>query len=218
VVRRGFLLSGALAAACTAFGTSSTPGEASNVPDASADANEARTDASTEADAQPMGDGGSHIAFLTSETFTGAEASDKRCNDAVQGIDSFKGRTFKAFLSYTDAGAISRLTDYGPWFLLNDGGQVAKRASQLLKMDRPIIIDENGEAHTEVVYAWTGTDGTTGITLNTCQNWIIADNSADGMVGYPDGTEVINWIHWGDHTCDSRSHLYCFEQPSDAGP
>jgi hypothetical protein len=123
---------------------------ANNVPDASADANEARPDASTEADARPAGGGGSHIAFITSGTFTGGEASDDRYGEAIDG-GLLAGRTFRALLSYPDAGAISRLADYGPWVSMSDGGQIAKRADNLLSMDRAILIDEDGRTFTGIV-------------------------------------------------------------------
>jgi hypothetical protein len=96
---------------------------------------------------------------------------------------------------------------------MSDGGQVAKRADNLLIMDRPITIDENGNMLPNPIIVWTGTNGITGVPSSTCQGWSVGDTSAYGEYGRTDVATQSDWIDHLYSLCDARGHLYCFEQP-----
>jgi hypothetical protein len=221
VVRRGFLLSLALASACTAFGSSSEPGAVTNsTRDGSTDADETPSDASGEGPTSNLNDAEPtspqpHIVFVTSGTFTGADVGDYKCADAVMN-SPLQGRTFKAWLSYPDAGAKTRLANYGPWVLMNDGGEVAHARDNLLPtIETPIVVDENGHAITDDYAVWTGTDPD-GIAKNTCNSW--KDSTMTGSIGQALSNDGDWTFHGLSEPCATNHHLYCFEQPPDAGP
>jgi hypothetical protein len=119
------------------------------------------------------------------------------------------GRTFKAWISTSEAGVSDRIASGGPWFLPGDGGLVAANSTQLLPgIRRPINVDENGDS--VAGEAWTGTlsNGTLGY---NCNDWTTGDSTAVGLAGSTQADDI-GWIAFVNDSCSSRLHLYCFEQ------
>jgi hypothetical protein len=213
-----------LVAACGAFGSSSTaPGGGS--PDAASPVASAATDAAPSSDASAATDAGgdvpigTHIVFVTSGTFPGGEAGDDRCAEAAGKSSLVSGRTFKAWLSFPDAGAVTRLVRFGPWSVLGDGGEVAVDKEHLLPdIERAIDVDENGRVITDdSIGVWTGTT-TMGRIDNNCAAWSDSTPGRTGATGTVSASDS-RWTDLDDYTdCSAVARLYCFEQPADAGP
>jgi hypothetical protein len=84
--------------------------------------------------------------------FRGDQVGDERCMEAADGSGlTAGGRTFKAWLGYPDASASSRIAEYGPWDLLNDGGDVLLRATP---------------------WRWTVTTASRPVRRGCCQWWL----------------------------------------------
>jgi hypothetical protein len=163
--------------------------------------------------------GGPHIVFVTSGTFAGDQVSDDRCAEAAElaGLAA-GGRAFRAWISYPDASVSSRIADYGPWELRNDGGRVAAHASTLIPaIETPIDVDEYGTSVTLAPNTWTGTESNGGISGYNCNGWTDGTSSGFGNMGNAQANDV-SWTSFTYGPCTQRLRLYCFEQPSGAGP
>jgi hypothetical protein len=162
-------------------------------------------------DAAAPPDGGSepHIVFVTSGSYTVLEVhdGDRQCNEAVQNT-SLQGRTFKAWTTDpSGAPAKSSFTDWGPWYLMADAGEVADNLADVAGSTLliPIHVDQRGHDVGDV-YAWTGAPGL------TCDGWTNPDASAGSQCGESTKADG-DWLATGICDCSSTNHLYCFEQP-----
>jgi len=198
-------------------GTSSSPN------DNDADANASKPDVFT-----PGSDSGGAVkkrVFVTSDfvqgDLNGLAGADARCIAAANRA-SLLGNDWKAWLSANGANAIDRIKHDGPYVRL-DSVQVVKDKAQLISgtLTAPINVDEErrvvSDANADNARVWTGSF-TNGQLSVDCNNWSTTNALAFGGLGQlnrSDGSWTDNggpgagFRHWG---CQTRGHLYCFEQ------
>ena len=154
--------------------------------------------------------------FVSSESTTGDL-------DGYAGGDLFCQRlgqvlgpsVWRAWLSDGTHAAIDALVDVGPWFLVNDGPQVAANKAQLATgvLDHPIDRDEN-DRQVDMKGVWTGTEanGTvSGSTNHHCDNWTTSSSGVGAQYGLTDQVDP-DWTEAGQVACAVGARLYCFEQ------
>jgi hypothetical protein len=158
--------------------------------------------------------------FVTRGTYTGAlasyvearsglEAADLICQLRAKAADL--GGTWVAWLSSSTSDAIERVTDLGPWTMLD--GQVAfEDRSQLFGEPLvPLDVDERGEVLEEYalpsVYVWTGTRAGGLRHADTCGDWTVT--SGQGHFGRRSWSFA--WTDDGSTSCDRQYRLVCLE-------
>jgi hypothetical protein len=157
---------------------------------------------------------------------SGLAAADAICNSTAQAA-GLSG-TYRTWLSSSTVNAIDRLTDVGPWYLLNayTAPRYANKAAIVLSQPGQIVgiattedgsfisINESG------VIVWTGTAGNGTNTnpaapITFCGDWTIGLGNATGTYGFANrGVEDPSWTQYTgiNAKCDTLAHLYCFEQ------
>ena len=153
--------------------------------------------------------------FLTSETFPGDFGGLSGADALCQTAASNAGLTgsWKSWLSDSTTDAKDRLTDVGPWFLL-DGTKIANNLADLLdgSINATISIDELGVFHPQGepnIEAWTATDCNGFGTVDHCSDWTVMSGPL-GDTGFPTAIDCA-WTEGSFNLCSSPGHLYCFE-------
>ena len=158
----------------------------------------------------------------------GLDAGDRICQHHADAA-GLSG-TYKAWLSDSASGPVTRFALAGVPYVRTDGAIIAQDFSDLITCDpatniclvNEIQIDEHGlsvispsEIENRV---WTGTEshgqpGThpSGQFVN-CQAWTVGTDAAAGMLGDLTGSGTQEWTSGAIQVCSLLAHLYCFEQ------
>jgi hypothetical protein len=158
--------------------------------------------------------------FVTGAGYTGdlggIAGGDARCANtaAAAGL----GGTWKAWLSDSDTDAIDRISDIGPWHLLDGKVTFNNKANLATSPIVPIDVNENGDRLSVKTAVMTGTEiggrsfATGGL---TCKNWTSSDWTSydhdDALLGNS-GYNDSRWTHEGVNYCCYNYSLYCIEQ------
>jgi len=224
--------------ACSSF--ESTPVDESDASDSSADApvdNATTNDANVGSDASDAGAdvrdaslavvcpvGSCRLVFVTSGSYAGNFGgfgnADTLCENLAKAVPALQGRTFRAWLSQTDAGARDfHVIEEKPYVRV-DGVRVADGWIQLTSafgdasvLQAPIQIDEKGQ-NVGMALVWTGTTYSGFASANHCSNWKSLNGA--GQIGRADQTNEA----WTDTDvplgisgiCGNPARLYCFER------
>jgi hypothetical protein len=142
---------------------------------------------------------------------TGLAAGDMLCNQtaATAGL----GGQWKVWLSVAGVNAIDRINDVGPWFLTS-GAKAFNNKADLAAL--PLVKLDTNEAGKLVSFggdAWTGTD-TGGMSKSpNCNDWTSGASATPSQLGVGgDGSNEAKWTSIAVSDCQSKYHLYCFEQ------
>lgn len=173
--------------------------------------------------------GGKKRIFITSTSFSGdlvgaastgsgLDAADTLCTNVAAG--ALLGGTFKAWLSTSEANAIDRIEDVGPWFLPDneesEGAKVFNNRGGLAAYPLvPIRRDELGRELSDpnIWFAvWNGTSNGGIASGDNCNGWTDTTSSFSASIGTTDRIE--SWTHslQGPFPCDQRIQLYCLQQ------
>jgi len=153
--------------------------------------------------------------FVTSGQFAngnlgGLSGGDQKCNTAA--TNASLGGTWMAWLSDANTNAIDRLTDVGPWTLVDRSAVVFNHKSDMA--GNPLVainMYETTALNGGAASVWTGTSSGGTKNANTCAGWT---TSASGT-GHIGQTATSEWTDHGDFNCDGSggaAHLYCVEQ------
>ena len=164
-------------------------------------------------------DGGGLVGkrvFTTSLTYDGAlgglAGADAKCAAAASGA-GLTG-TWTAWISDGATNAIERITDVGPWSLLD--GTVAFDDKAMLAVHPHVPLDIDEHAAQTFACVWTGTLATGAKAPATCASWTSTTDVGGGVIGTGaiDGRWTDDAAHGpcGASTCADKFRLYCFEQ------
>ncbi len=177
----------------------------------------------------PMPDGGAPVkrVFVTRTQYIGNLRVQGSASDGPTGADNLcataaqaatLGGTWRSWLSDTKTNAIDRISDVGPWYLVDGKTKVFNNKANLATTpSMPIQMDETGALVAVADNVWTGTStGGTKATvpsLDFCENasgadW--ADNTLNGLVGSPSASAT--WTSATQISCNTGGRIYCFEQ------
>ena len=166
------------------------------------------------------------VVFVTHDTFVVSDigslaGADTLCNRAANGssaVARVRGRSFRAWLSTSFAGAAARLVHGTVGYVRTDGQTIATDWSifasgrLLLNFD----VDETGHDLPAPDIAWTGTNANGTAAATTCGDWTSSSASDDGLVGFTDwqasADASATWSAGNPTPCDRRAHLYCIEE------
>lgn len=158
----------------------------------------------------PAPPAGAHQVFLSSTTVRGSlgglKGADALCA-RLAGAAGYTG-TYEAWLSDGTTSAASRMAHLGPW-VRPDGRVVADTTKEWLSGSMratPNLTELGTFSH---VSAWTGTDRHGAARADTCQDWT-SDFKDEGGRGIPSSLGT-PWTESGTWDCESRLHLYCYE-------
>lgn len=128
------------------------------------------------------GSGGNSKLFVTSATFSGnlggLSGADAKCNAAAQSAGL--AGTFVAWLSDSNADAITRVQDFGPWSLV--GGQMVFSNKASLATGPSVAPNQDERGAQVQGQVWTGTAGGGLMASTACVDWS-ADTSSESGVG-----------------------------------
>lgn len=145
--------------------------------------------------------------------FDGAAAADALCQLEADG--ALLGGNWKAWISTFSEDAIDRISDNGPWYLVDGSTLVANNLAELATSGPRTDIDMHPNRATVGDFgAWTGT-GTSGRwTGEDCNEWSTSVYEVEGTFGVSTvvSTALGAWTERGGGDCDIRRHLYCIEQ------
>lgn len=169
-------------------------------------------------DAQPAIDAQPTIqvkrVFVTSTTYDGnlggLSGGDAKCNTVAVGAAI--GGTWTAWLSDDTTNALDRITDVGPWYLIDETTLVANNKTTLVTtLVNPIGNTELG-AIIGAAIVWTGTKSDGSADSLLCANWT-TNSSGTGTTGRANQANG-SWTSAQTTLCSSSltGHLYCFEQ------
>ncbi len=162
--------------------------------------------------------------FVTNTTYTGdltvqasvsdgLAAADKLCQQAA--LAAVLGGTWKAWISGSGVDAKSRISDVGPWYLLDGQTKVFNNAAGLTTTPlAPINLTEQKTGVGANPQVWTGTENG-GVSASVhCNNWTMMTGIGPNLSGRAgDGSSTSNWTSSPLVSyCTSRFRLYCFEQ------
>jgi len=156
--------------------------------------------------------------FVTSKMFHGnlggIAGADAICQQAAAAAGL--GGSWTAWISSSQVDAASRVTGFGPYYLV-DGKTLVFNGSPALEPLAPIALDENGHEWSGVsgLYgAWTGSTSEGLRTYYDCADWTV-DSFDEGTVGQPE-TKGETWgggdPSLDDLDCGTWDSLICFEQ------
>ncbi len=162
---------------------------------------------------------GTKRVFVTSTIFDGnlggIAGADEKCANAAKA--AMLGGVWKAWMSSSSVDAIDRISDVGPWYLVDGKTRVFNDKANLLTAPlAPISLDERGHAWAGTGYygVWSGSSeqGTRDTHSDFCADWTSDSGIDDATVGDPETTTQ----RWGGGgaplDCTSESSLICFEQ------
>ncbi len=159
--------------------------------------------------------------FVTSTMFGGdlggVDGADAKCGTAAQA--AMLGGVWKAWTSSSTEDAIDRISDVGPWYLVDGKTRVFNNKANLLTAPlAPISLDETGHAWDGAPYygAWSGTSdqGTrdTGYGEDYCLDWTSGGGNDYATTGDPASASQ-SWGGGGAGApCSNENSLVCFEQ------
>jgi len=172
------------------------------------------------------------LAFVTTAQFTGAlgglALADTTCIAAAAAVGLDSASSFRAWLSDGVATPQSRLKQAAA----DPGYPYARRDGQLLALDLadliahgpklPLDVTETGEILPAKHFAWTniGADGAPFSAVNHCKEWTSKNLGVTARVGkispaslaeIPDWKAARRWTSDTLTSCNSKAHLYCFE-------
>jgi hypothetical protein len=149
--------------------------------------------------------------FVTSGTFNGnlggLTGADGLCGTAAASL----GGSWKAWLSDGTHDAIDRITDVGPWYLVNGtkvfDNKAALTGNPLVAID---VTENNTAAGGAAALPWTGTNSGGTKNGSTCTNW------TDGAAGNGEcgsaASATSTWTANSALPCSIPYSLYCLEQ------
>lgn len=147
---------------------------------------------------------------------TGVQGADNLCQLASDAAGL--GGRFKAWISDSRTGALSRIEDVGPWYLTSRPGSTKafnNKANLATAPMTTIVYDENGNTiptpRFDTGTVWTGTSGGGVASGKSCANWSSAAADAQGTAGDPH--VATRWTAYSSALdCPARARLYCIEQ------
>ncbi len=167
-----------------------------------------------------------HI-FLSSTTYNGnlggLTGADQKCAALAAGGTGL-GTSWKAWLSDSTTNAIDRISDVGPWYLVDGTTKVFNNKANLQTVPLAAINQtELGATPGEGNFAktvWTNTDlggaKISAVSANTCTNWTdstAATTIPTGNWGFAADAKWTNNAANDPRTCQQPfSHIYCIEQ------
>jgi hypothetical protein len=142
---------------------------------------------------------------------TGLEAADNICTSAAHAV-GIPG-TWKAWLGDSKNYPSDRITDVGPWYLLDGTLVFQNKAALAVGPNVQPIVDETGRSDGDGLFVWTGADakGAAGIDYS-CADW--GSDAATGSVGEPSLKSSWALVMTGSYSrgCSAQARLYCIEQ------
>jgi hypothetical protein len=140
----------------------------------------------------------------------GLQGADSKCADMARstGLDA-NGEQWLAWLS-APGSAKDRLVFDGPYRLLN-GTEIAPDKAKFTSgsLLHAIDVNEKGNAPTDEMRVWTGTEANGNISGSTCSGWM--NDTVLGLYGRVD-TSGSGWTQSSTTACGVPLRLYCFEK------
>jgi hypothetical protein len=143
----------------------------------------------------------------SNDTRTALAVADGACNTVGQ---TYGGAAWQAWLSTSQANAIDRLADVGPWYRLDQQTKLFEsRASIVQGPLVPIEAPEDAGVGVRALF-WSGTllDGTA--STSTCADWTEYVGGIAATVGRTDAAGS-DWVAPTLQTCSTYLSLLCFE-------
>jgi hypothetical protein len=153
--------------------------------------------------------------FITAATYTGdlggVDGADAKCNTSAAG--ALIGGAWRAWISDSTHDAIDRITDVGPWYLIDGKSKVFNNKANIQTVPlQSVSMTEQGTSFSFSSSlsqtSWAGTHAGTK-KAPFCSDWTdgTASNLASGAcIG-------MNFESVEENTyCTSEAHLICFEQ------
>jgi hypothetical protein len=158
--------------------------------------------------------------FVTRGTYSGALTSYLDAPDGLEAADRIcelrakaatLGGTWVAWLSSSQRDAIERVTDLGPWQMLDGQVAFASRAQLYGEPLVPLEYDERGMLLDDYslpnVVVWTGTRAGGLRHPDTCNDW--TTTTGDGHYGARSAS--FGWTDDSSERCSSEHRLVCLE-------
>lgn len=113
------------------------------------------------------------------------------------------------WLSTASIDAKDRLSDGGPWYLVDESTLVANNLADIIdgKLSSPIITNARGDEINIDNGVWTGTTSTGVFSGNNCAGWT---GSGTGEFGSHELSDA-GWTSAGTGDCAIERYFYCFE-------
>lgn len=160
----------------------------------------------------------------TSGNIGGLSGADGTCQAAANaaGIGVSQGRSWKAILSVMGVNAKDRISEVGPWFLV-DGGpagggpkvfdSVNGGGATLTSLPLTNIVQTQfGTLVIAGAKAWTGSLSGAMSHADNCSTWTVSTGPPpNGRIGSSSSVTAM-WIDETSEGCSSQHHLYCIEQ------
>jgi len=142
---------------------------------------------------------------------SGLDGGDRLCGLAAAAAGL--GGTWRAWLSTSTTDAIDRISDVGPWFLVDRCTKIFDNKASIAVSGPRVGIDRSEFGALVVRNAWTGTKSTGRKDFFACKDWTNDQPIAgyEGTVGLP-GQSGTFWTESSSNPCRILNSLYCFEQ------
>lgn len=163
---------------------------------------------SSDNDGPPANLDGKKRVFATASSYSGnlggLSGADKKCQQAADGANL--GGTWTALLASRNVGALERVKDVGPWYLVGSGAKIFNNAANLgTKPLAPLWNDEQGTRNIFDGSAWLG--GEHGESSDEdCSAW---RSASDGESGH---AASLNDLSSYANGCSDKLRLICLEQ------
>jgi hypothetical protein len=143
---------------------------------------------------------------------SGLDGADRIC--AAAAAYGHLGGTWVAWLSTSTVNAIDRLTDNGPWYLVDGTTLVFPNKAAIASLPMTVIdrdeLDALPSGFNENV--WTGTNASGALAgTDTCTDWTNGTAFGYGSGGKYTHSDSV-WTDGSPSSCaNAKAHLYCFE-------
>lgn len=146
----------------------------------------------------------------SADTRPALAVADEDCSNgaAEMGMDG----TWRAWLSSSQADAIDRVDDVGPWYRVDQETLLfATKAELMLGPRAPIDLTFDDPGADDDVLFWTGTDLNGRHTADNCADWTVYMVPSVATVGRADAAGAA-WIAAEPLLCSNYLALLCIEQ------